>query len=222
MSYQLVVSAPKVLHKGVSGDHQLGTAVLLRPRIGRSRAFSLPWSHSTRLLAYWSVRCRDAGNRSSKPARPGGVGRQRREPLHPPVDGDVVDSTPRSMSNPLDVAAQQAEAQGPADRQHDHIRWEAEAGERRPAMGAGQGWRALMTSSLPAPARSRQTQQCRSLWQPTAAARAPNEPGNPGAIDGARTRPPAGGPIRDCDTPGRRSVPRAARWNTHATTSPRS
>jgi hypothetical protein len=24
-------------------------------------------------------------------AEPGGVGQQRREPLHPPVDGDVVD-----------------------------------------------------------------------------------------------------------------------------------
>jgi hypothetical protein len=27
----------------------------LRPRIGRNRAFNLPWSHSTRLLAYRSV-----------------------------------------------------------------------------------------------------------------------------------------------------------------------
>jgi hypothetical protein len=29
----------------------------LRPRIGRSRDFSRPWSASTRLLAYYSVRC---------------------------------------------------------------------------------------------------------------------------------------------------------------------
>src|SRR5215216_6848392 len=40
----------------------------LSPRIGRRRAFSLPWSHSTRLLAYCSVRCQDAGSSSSSTA----------------------------------------------------------------------------------------------------------------------------------------------------------
>jgi hypothetical protein len=41
----------------------------LSPRIGRSLAFSLPWSHSTpRLLAYRSVRCQAAGSRSSSTA----------------------------------------------------------------------------------------------------------------------------------------------------------
>jgi hypothetical protein len=37
----------------------------LRPRIGRSRAFKRPWSASTRLLAYCSVRCHAAGSSSS-------------------------------------------------------------------------------------------------------------------------------------------------------------
>jgi hypothetical protein len=34
---------------------------VLRPRIGRSRALSRPWSHSVRLLAYWSVLCTASG-----------------------------------------------------------------------------------------------------------------------------------------------------------------
>ena len=139
----------------------------LSPRIGRSRAFSLPWSHSTRLLAYCSVRChgrrqqllqhdrvgrrsvgddlngcdlgradgpleeptgclgvaprgdehvddlpelvdravdiRATARRPSHRSRPrasdlprrgdtaGGLGQQRREPKHPPIDRDVVD-----------------------------------------------------------------------------------------------------------------------------------
>ena len=34
-------------------------------RIGRSRALSRPWSHSTRLFSYWPVLCHAAGTRSS-------------------------------------------------------------------------------------------------------------------------------------------------------------
>jgi hypothetical protein len=37
----------------------------LSPRIGPRRAFNRPWSASTRLLAYWSVRCQAAGATSS-------------------------------------------------------------------------------------------------------------------------------------------------------------
>jgi hypothetical protein len=37
----------------------------LSPRIGRSRDFKRPWSASTRLLAYCSVRCQAAGSSSS-------------------------------------------------------------------------------------------------------------------------------------------------------------
>src|SRR3954451_22057114 len=38
---------------------------VLSPRIGRSRAFSRPWSHSTRLFSYWPVLCNAAGTSSS-------------------------------------------------------------------------------------------------------------------------------------------------------------
>ena len=40
----------------------------LSPRIGRSQAFSRPWSHSTPLLAYWSVRCQAAASSASSTA----------------------------------------------------------------------------------------------------------------------------------------------------------
>jgi len=62
---QFLVAAANVLDEGVSGDHDPGA---LSPRIGRSPAFSRPWSHSMRLLAYWSVRCHVAGSRSSSTA----------------------------------------------------------------------------------------------------------------------------------------------------------
>jgi Luciferase-like monooxygenase len=42
---------------------ELGQLVTcLSPRIGRTCAFSRPWSHSIPLLAYWSVRCHAAGS----------------------------------------------------------------------------------------------------------------------------------------------------------------
>jgi hypothetical protein len=63
------------------------------------------------------------------PAGPGGVGQQRREPQHPPVDGDVVDLDAPLDEQLLDISVGQAEAQVPADREHDHIRGEAEPGE---------------------------------------------------------------------------------------------
>jgi hypothetical protein len=37
-------------------------------------------------------------------ARPGGVGQQRGEPLHPPVDGDVIDLNAALGEQFLDVA----------------------------------------------------------------------------------------------------------------------
>jgi hypothetical protein len=52
LNRQFVMTAPKVLHERMPGDHDPGTAILLEPPIGRSRAFSLPWSASMRLLAY--------------------------------------------------------------------------------------------------------------------------------------------------------------------------
>jgi hypothetical protein len=63
--------------------------------------------------------------------KPGGVSRQRGEPLHPPVDRDVVDVDTAFSQQFFDVAVGQALAQVPADRHHDHLSWEAKPRERR-------------------------------------------------------------------------------------------
>jgi hypothetical protein len=63
------------------------------------------------------------------PAGPSRVGQERCEPQHPPVDRHVVDLHTTLSQWFLEVAVGQAEAQVPADRQHDHIGWEAEAGK---------------------------------------------------------------------------------------------
>ena len=70
------------------------------------------------------------------PTRPSGLGQQRREPQHPPVDRDVVDLDPALGEELFDVAVGQAEAQVPADREDDDIRWEAEAGKGGPRSGS--------------------------------------------------------------------------------------
>jgi hypothetical protein len=44
------------------------------------------------------------------PAGPGGVGKQRREPQYPPVDGHVVDLDPALGEELFEVAVGQAEA----------------------------------------------------------------------------------------------------------------
>jgi hypothetical protein len=62
----------------------------------------------------------------------------------------------------LDVAVGQTEAEVPADREHDHIRWEAEAGERRPCDGSRSGAAGSHGDSLPLGARSQQMQQRQS------------------------------------------------------------
>jgi hypothetical protein len=66
------------------------------------------------------------------PAGPSNLGQQRREPQHPPVDGDMVDRNAALGEQLLDVAIRQAVAQVPAHCQHDDVGWEAEAGEGRP------------------------------------------------------------------------------------------
>ena len=49
---EFIVAATEVLHERVTAnDHRS----VFNPRIGRSLALSLPWSHSTRLFAYCSV-----------------------------------------------------------------------------------------------------------------------------------------------------------------------
>jgi hypothetical protein len=61
------------------------------------------------------------------PARPSGVGQERCEPQHPAVDRDVVGLDTALGASLLDVAVGQAEAQVSADREHNHIGWDAEA-----------------------------------------------------------------------------------------------
>jgi hypothetical protein len=51
------------------------------------------------------------------------------------ADGDVVDLDPTFGQELLEVAVGKAEAQAPADREHHHIGWEAEAGEGRARSG---------------------------------------------------------------------------------------
>jgi hypothetical protein len=52
------------------------------------------------------------------------------------LDGDVVDVDPALGEQFLDIAVRKAEAQVPADRQHDQLGWEAEAGEGRAHSGS--------------------------------------------------------------------------------------
>src|SRR6266487_5953375 len=51
-----------VLDEGMPGDDHFGVTVLLEAAHRRNRAFSLPWSHSTCLLASRSVRFQVAGS----------------------------------------------------------------------------------------------------------------------------------------------------------------
>ena len=86
-------------------------------------------------------------------AGPSGLGHQRREPLHPPLDRDVVDLDAALGEQLLDaalgeqlldVAVGQAEAQLPADRKDDELGREAEAGKG----GAHDGSRARAAAGL--------------------------------------------------------------------------
>jgi hypothetical protein len=45
-----VVATAEVLDEGVPSDHHARRSMVFSPRIGLSRAFSRPWSHSTRLF----------------------------------------------------------------------------------------------------------------------------------------------------------------------------
>jgi hypothetical protein len=61
-------------------------------------------------------------------AWPSGIGKQRREAQHPPIDRHVVHINTPLGEEFLHIAVRQTEAQVPADRQHDHI-----GRERKPA-----------------------------------------------------------------------------------------
>src|SRR5829696_4285775 len=73
------------------------------------------------------------------PAWAGGLDQQRREPPPPAVDGDVVDLDPALGDELLDIAKREAEAEIPADRQHDHVGCEAKPAKPDRATGAGRG-----------------------------------------------------------------------------------
>ena len=83
------------------------------------------------------------------PARPSGVGQQRGEPQHPPVDRDVVDLDTALGEELLDVTVGPAEAQLPADRQDDHVGWEQKLAKAERATNIERGLQVLMpTASL--------------------------------------------------------------------------
>jgi hypothetical protein len=81
---------------------------------------------------------------------PGSLGEQRREPLHPPVDDDVVDLDAALGQQLLHVAVRQRETQAPAHRQHDHIGRETAAGQARWCDGSVAEAASSHRASLPA------------------------------------------------------------------------
>ena len=68
---------------------------------------------------------------SHVPTRPGRVDQQRREPLHPPVEGHVVDLDATLGEQLLQVPVGQPVPQVPAHRQQDHLGRETEPSEPR-------------------------------------------------------------------------------------------
>jgi len=79
----------------------------------------------------------------------GSVGEQRREPLDPPVDADMVDLDAALGEQFLNVAVRQGEAQIPADRDDDDVGWNREPAKADRTMGAGRGRRGLMATVSP-------------------------------------------------------------------------
>ena len=76
------------------------------------------------------------------------------EPLHPPVEGDVVDVDPALGQELLEIAVGQAVAEVPAHRQEDHLRRELEPRECRAPM-ADRTNRAVMLHPISLPRRER-------------------------------------------------------------------
>jgi hypothetical protein len=54
----------------------------------------------------------------------------RRDPLHPPVQGDVVDLDASFSQELLEVAVRRAEVELPAHSQQGDLRWEPQPNER--------------------------------------------------------------------------------------------
>jgi hypothetical protein len=60
------------------------------------------------------------------PAGPRRLNQQRDEPVHPPVNGHVIDLDPTFDQQLFDISVRQAVTQIPTDRQHDDLWREAE------------------------------------------------------------------------------------------------
>jgi hypothetical protein len=60
-----VVATAHVLDEGVALDHHARCPMGIEPRIGLSRPYRRPWSHSTRLSSYWPLLWHAAGTNSS-------------------------------------------------------------------------------------------------------------------------------------------------------------
>jgi hypothetical protein len=78
---------------------------------------------------------------------PRGVGQQRREPLHPADDGDVVDLNTTLNQEFLNVAVGEADSQVPADRDDDHLCRDSEPDERSTSAATRTGTEQEMTTS---------------------------------------------------------------------------
>jgi hypothetical protein len=88
------------------------------------------------------------------PAGASSLGQQRREPLDPPVDRDMVDLDTTLGEQLLDISVGQAEAQVPADGEHDDVGREAEADKGRSRKRSWASAAASHTGSLAASTRS--------------------------------------------------------------------
>jgi hypothetical protein len=73
-----------------------------------------------------------------------GLDKQRREPLHPTKQGDVINLNTTLGEELLEIAIRQTEPEVPAHRQHDHLRREPEPHERRKLLD----WRCGPTATL--------------------------------------------------------------------------
>ena len=96
--------------------------------------------------------------------RSGSVGQQWHEALDPALDGRVVDLHAAFGEQFLDVAVGEAETEVPADRQDDHVGWEAESRRTKIAGRAERGRRVLIATVCRLRARSPQMQQCPATW----------------------------------------------------------
>ena len=66
---------------------------------------------------------------NSAPTR---LDQQRSKPLHPPVNGHMIDSDPAFSQQLFHVRIGQPVPEIPPDRHQDHLRREPETGEARP------------------------------------------------------------------------------------------